>query len=526
MPPDAHRDLNRSEKLVGIWIRVSTEDQAQGESPEHHEKRARYYAEAKGWKITAVYNLSGVSGKSVLGHPEARRMLQDVRDGHISGLIFSKMARLARNTRELLELSDIFRECGADLVSLNEAIDTTSPAGRLFYTMIAALAQWEREEIADRVAASIPIRAKLGKPLGGAAPLGYAWKDKKLVPNPKEVAIRRLVYDLFLELRRKKTVARILNERGYRTRSGSKFTTPTIHRLLRDPTAMGLHRSNYTVKSKDGRRWTEKPKSEWVHNQVEPIVSEEVWKRCNAILDQTGAKRKRPGRRPLHLFTGLALCICGRRMYVLTNAPKYYCQACHNKISAADLETIFHEQLRRFYFSADEIAQYLSRARSKISDMEAQIAALENERREGSREMDRLYRLYMADGISIQEFKRRYGVLEERQSQIGNELLAIQARVDFDNVELLNSEGVISDARNLYAEWPSLTPEEKRQIVETVTEEIVVGTDEIRITLNYLDEGGGHFKKETDPSTPVIEKRLRSAIGNHRSRGREFPGRP
>lgn len=65
-------------KRVGIWIRVSTEDQARGESPEHHEKRGRMYAESRGWEVVRVYHLEAVSGKSVMGHPETAKMLSDI----------------------------------------------------------------------------------------------------------------------------------------------------------------------------------------------------------------------------------------------------------------------------------------------------------------------------------------------------------------------------------------------------------------------------------------------------------------
>ncbi len=477
------------QKPVGIWIRVSTEDQAQGESPAHHEKRARLYAEAKGWHVTTVYDLSGVSGKTVMEHPEAKRMLKDVASGAISGLIFSKLARLARNTKELLDFAERFREHSADLISLQEAIDTSSPAGRLFYTMIAAMAQWEREEIAERVAASVPIRAKLGKNIGGQASFGYQWKDGQLIPHPEEAAVRALLYDLFLEHRRKKKVAAILNERGYRTRGGASWSDTTVTRLLRDPTAKGLHRANYTRSQGRGKAAAKKPEHEWVLRDVPAIVSEETWQKANALLDAQLAGRPQ-GRPTIQLFTGLLRCECGQKMYVKPPLPKYVCRGCNRKIPLDDLEEVFRHELHSFFLSDEEIAAFLAQDDSEIAAKEEQARILELERRKGTGEMERLYRAFQNEELPGKSFGELHGKLKDRQEAIDDEMAKLRAEIDLRRINHLSNEEVITGARDLYSRWASLSFEEKRAIVETIVEEIVLG-ETIEISLAYIPGTGG-----------------------------------
>ncbi|MGV7222163.1 MAG: recombinase family protein [Nitrospinales bacterium] len=495
-------------KHVGIWIRVSTEDQAHGESPEHHEKRAQFYAEAKDWKVREVYHLEAVSGKAVLSHPEAQRMLKDIKSGHISGLIFSKLARLARNTRELLDFSDIFREYDADLISLQEAIDTTSPAGRLFYTMIAAMAQWEREEISERVAASVPIRAKLGKPLGGQAPFGYQWKDKKLIPDPKEAPIRKLIHELFLEIKRKKTVANLLNEKGYRTRNGSKFSGNTVARLLTDPTSKGLRRANYTKSLGEKKHWELKPEEEWIYTKVEPIISEELWDQCNLIVVEQKKGWKRPAKKPVQLFGGLTYCDCGHKMYVPSNTPKYVCYKCRNKISVEDLNGIFHEQLKNFFFSSKEIAGYLDQADNIIKEKEELLKTLDSEQKKVKGEMDQLYNLYIAGEIPKEGFGDKYRPLDDRVKQLKDQVPELQGELDFLRIQYLSSDQIISEAKDLYTRWPQLVHEEKRKVVENITENILISKDEVAINLCYIPSSSEMMAKSPhnfmDSSPPLV----------------------
>lgn len=473
-------------KQVGIWIRVSTEDQAKGDSPEHHEGRAKMYAEVKDWDVVEVYHLEAVSGKAVLHHPEAERMLKDIQSGKITGLIFSKIARLARNTRELLQIADIFREYNADLVSLQESIDTSTPAGRFFYTLISAMAQWEREEIASRVSASIPIRAKLGKSLGGQAPYGYEWKDKKLVINQEEAIVRGLIYDLFLEHKRRKTVANILNEKGFRTRNNSKFSDTTVTRLLEDPIAKGIRRANYTESTGDKKQWKLKNKSEWVFNEAPAIIPEEKWDKVNSLLLEQSKGRKQPLNKKTHLFTGFVTCACGNKMYLPSNSPKYTCQNCKNKINQDDLEEIFHQQLTDYIISEENIKHYINASESIITEKEKLLTTLQKEAQKIQAKLDHLIELHLNKELATEGFHNHYNPPFEQLQQIQAQIPLIEGEMLALKQNEESSKYLFSEAQNLYTKWNAFSKDEKRNIIESITDSIIIDNEDIVINLKYL----------------------------------------
>lgn len=470
---------------VGIWIRVSTEEQAKGEAPEHHLERAKMYANARGWNIVEVYDLAGQSGKAVREHPEAKRMMADVKRGHIQALLFSKLARLSRNLREVQDFGDFFREHNADLVSLNESIDTSTAGGRMFFHLLAVFAQWEREEIVERVNASVVTRARLGKPINGHAPYGYQWVDKKLVPHPAEAPIRAKAYDLFRQHRRKGTVAKLLNASGYRTREGKLWRDMHVRRVLVETSAKGIYFFNRVKKNGDWK-YAEKPESEWGRVVCEPIVPESLWTEVNQIIEEQGKVNRFPGKLPAHTFSNLAWCACGGKMYVRSGTPKYLCRKCSNKIPVADLEGIFHDELQVFFTAPEKIAAHLTQANLTLAEKERLLATHQQTIQQVREEMTRTHKLYLDGHITGQGFGEFYKPAEERLNQLTKELPKLQAEVDYLKVNTLSADAVIAEARQLYGRWPTLPTDEKRKIAESLCQRIQIGQGEIEITLSYL----------------------------------------
>ena len=169
--------MTRTYGRAAIYARVSTLDQ----EPENQLAELRQYVRARSW--TGVeYVDKGVSGATDR-RPALDRLIRDARRRHFDVLICWRLDRLGRNLRHLVTLLDELQIVGVSFVSLNEGIDCTTPAGRLQLHVLAALAEFERGRIAERVSAGLARARRRGQRLG---------RPEKVVPETVLAPVRGL----------------------------------------------------------------------------------------------------------------------------------------------------------------------------------------------------------------------------------------------------------------------------------------------------------------------------------------------
>jgi site-specific DNA recombinase len=220
--------------------------------------------------------------------------------------------------------------------------------------------------------------------------------------------------------------------------------------------------------------------------ECEPIVPESLWQQVNQIIEEHTKGWKRPGKSPVHVFSSLAHCGCGKRMYVRGTTAKYFCRKCCNKIPVKDLEEIFHQELKAFFAQPERIAGHLRDARQNLTEKEALLLTHKTEIQKVREDMARTHRLYLDGQITGQGFGEFYKPAEERLNQLASELPKLQAEVDLIKVDELSADDILHEANTLYDRWPKLPTEDKRKIAESLVEKIVIGENEIDITFSYL----------------------------------------
>ena len=168
-----------------------------------------------------------------------------------------------------------------------------------------------------------------------------------------------------------------------------------------------------------------------------------------------------------------------------SNSPKYICRGCRNKISIADLDGIFCEEIKGYSLSPEAIANYLKSSDETANGKERLIAVQQEELQRVRKEIQRTYDLYQQEKLDADGFSKFYTPLEERRKQLEAEIPRLEAQVDILKVNNLSAAEIASQASNLYDHWQTMQPEEKRGIIEVITDKIIVGKDEITINLSY-----------------------------------------
>ena len=137
---------------VALYARVSTSDK--GQDPELQLRELRQYCQNRGWDIAREYVDSGVSG-SMESRPELNQLMADAHKRRFDAVVVWRFDRFARSVSHLLRALETFRSLGIEFVSYGEAIDTSTPVGKMTFTVLGAVAELERSLIVERVRAGL-----------------------------------------------------------------------------------------------------------------------------------------------------------------------------------------------------------------------------------------------------------------------------------------------------------------------------------------------------------------------------------
>ena len=219
------------QQAVG-YVRVSTVQQAtDGVSLDAQRARIAAWCQANGYDLIALHADEGLSGKCATNRPALRAALNDACASKAALVVYS-LSRLARSTQDALGISERLRRAGADLVSLSEKIDTTSAAGKMVFRMLAVLAEFERDVIAERTRAAMQHKRRRGERVSREAAYGFRLTaDGRVEADPTEQRVVELVAGLHAAGWSLRKIAAALEAEGLRPRKGLRWHPQTVARI-------------------------------------------------------------------------------------------------------------------------------------------------------------------------------------------------------------------------------------------------------------------------------------------------------
>jgi site-specific DNA recombinase len=451
-----------------IYIRVSTDDQAKhGYSIAAQEEKLKAFCISQGWEIVGEPFIDdGYSAKD-LNRPKFQLMLNEIKKGKADVLLVYKLDRLTRSVLDLYKVLQILDEYNCKFRSATEVYDTTNAMGRLFITLVAAIAQWERENTAERVRMGMEKKTKLGKWKGGMAPYGYLIKNTELTINPDEEPLIKYIFKLS-KTHGFYTIAKQLTQKGFATRKGGNWHVDTVRDIANNPIYAGYLSFN------DPKIAKKPPREQQLYEGVHPrIISREDFWELQDILDKRrtfGGKRETSN----YYFSSILKCArCGSSMsgHKGTKGVKTY--RCSGKKAGKKCTShIIKEDSLVIKVLADlhKITSNIHNNNEQENISTKRIEELENELKLIQKLLKKQKTMYEKDVIDIDELISKTESLRVQEKNITNELN------QYMNAQKVNSEEIQFIIENIHDLWNHINDFDRKQMITTIFTQIVIDT--------------------------------------------------
>ena len=482
--------MNEEKKKCGLYMRVSTEDQArEGFSLPEQKERLEAFCKFKGYEIVDYYEDAGISAKTGNHRPEFERLKDDIKSKRINTIVALKLDRITRSIYDWENLMTFLDENNAYLDCVNDEINTTSANGKMISRLLMSVSQNEIERTSERTKVGMAGAIKNGH-IPHKAPLGYKHEDRKLVIDysTKDIVVR--IFDLYYNGLSYKKISNLFNEKKVLGRDN--WRDSTIVTILENE----IYKGDFV----HGKR-TNHPT--YYEDVVEPIVSKEMWEDCQV---QKKKNSKSYQRTLTYLYLQKLKCPkCGRILGGKATTKKngksyfyYYCTDCKIEFKEKLINDYFNEFIAELTQYDEVVNQFfLPMIKQKFDESKEQ---LEKEINNQKNKLERIKKAYINGVFELKEYNEEKKIVEKTIAELKTKLdttdsveelrftpkdILLKRDIDFINKIKLDKE---YQART--RTWKDYTREEQAELIMKYVDDIelsLVGTEIVVNQINFRE---------------------------------------
>ena len=482
--------MSEEKKKCGLYMRVSTEDQArEGFSLPEQKERLEAFCKFKGYEIIDYYQDAGISAKTGNYRPEFERLKEDIKSKKINTIVSLKLDRITRSIYDWENLITFLDENDAYLDCANDEINTTTANGKMISRLLMSVSQNEIERTSERTKIGLAGAIKSGH-IPHIAPLGYKHENKTLVIDysTKDVVIR--IFELYSEGYSYQKISNLFNEE--KVLGKDNWRDSTIQTILENE----IYKGDFV----HGKR-TKTPT--YYENVVEPIVSKELWEDCQVQKK----KNSRSYQRTLtYLYLQKLKCPkCGRILGGKATTKKngkpyfyYYCNDCKISFKENVINEYFNEFINELVEYDSVVNQFfLPMIKQKFDEPKEE---LEKEIIKQNEKLERIRKAYINGAFGLDVYTKETAIVEKSIENLKNELdttncaeelrftpkdILLKRDIDFINKIKLNKE-----YQERTKTWRDYTREEQADLIMRYVDDIelaLVGKEVVVKQINFRD---------------------------------------